>query len=465
MKDNPDNSTAFTSNEKSVVGLITLSAGLIPFLLSAVNVALPAIEESTNANAVLLGWVATSFLLGTASFLLPAARISDLFGRKKLFLFGNAILTVTCALAYFVDSAPELIALRALQGVGASFTLTTGMAILTAAIHKSRRGRALGLTAAAVYIGLSAGPFVGGIMTQRLGWKSIFLLSACAAAVILFVIPAKLKQEWADARGESFDWVGAFLYVVGVGGLGVGGALFESPAGKILATVSLLLLVLFVFLQSRLKQPLFHVRLFSGNRTFTLSSLAALVNYAATFGVSFLLSLYLQNLRGFSPRQAGAFLIVQPVCQAVFSPSAGKLSDRHEPGIIASVGMAVCAAGLGLLALASADSSYPYFVFCLILLGVGFALFSAPNMNAIMSSVEPRFYVAASGTVAIVRLIGQLLSMALITFLLSKIVGNVKLSPESNTDYLVAQQLAFGIFCGICILGIFLSLSRGRVHR
>ena len=220
-----------------------------------------------------------------------------------------------------------------------------------------------------------------------------------------------------------------------------------------------------VWHELRTRYPVFEIRLFRSNRTFTYSSLAALINYAAVFAVSFLLSLYLQYIKGLSPERAGMILICQPIMQALFSPLAGRLSDRIEPSVLASLGMALTAAGLIFLIFLSETTSTAYIVAVLILLGTGFALFSSPNMNAIMSSVEKKFYGVASGTVATMRLVGQMLSMAIATLVFSFMIGKIEITPSTYDLFLSSINLILIISSGMCIVGIYFSMTRGSLRR
>ncbi len=272
-------------------------------------------------------------------------------------------------------------------------------------------------------------------------------------------------NEWADAAGEPMDTIGGFLYGAALILLVYGATLLPSRSAAVMVSAGLMLLVAFIWYELRLKHPVFEVRLFSSNKLFAFSSSAALIHYAATFAVTFLLSLYLQYIKGLSPQAAGTLLVVQPACMAVFSPLAGKISDRVDPGKIASVGMAMTAAGLMVLALMDFDTSFYTIAGTLVMLGIGFALFSSPNMNAIMGAVSPRHYGTASGTVATMRLIGQMVSMALVTVIFSMMIGKTAISPTNYEQFLKSMQFCLVIFTGLCTVGIAFSLFRGSMQR
>jgi MFS family permease len=206
------------------------------------------------------------------------------------------------------------------------------------------------------------------------------------------------------------------------------------------------------------------VRLFIANRTFAFSNLAALINYSATAAVAFLLSLYLQYAKGLSPQSAGLVLMVQPAFQALLSPSAGKLSDRIEPGIIASLGMALTALGLFMLSMLELHTSLCFVALSLSCLGVGFALFSSPNTNAIMSSVSREYYGIASGSLATMRLLGQMTSLALATVLFAFTMGQAQIGPGNLHVFVKSVNTAFIISAILCAIGIYFSYARGKLH-
>jgi MFS family permease len=188
------------------------------------------------------------------------------------------------------------------------------------------------------------------------------------------------------------------------------------------------------------------------------------LNYSATFGVTFLCSLYLQYIKGLSPKEAGLLLLAQPLVMAVLSPFAGRLSDRIEPRIVSSLGMALSTLGLSLCIFLNMQTKTPYFIACLMVLGTGFALFSSPNTNAVMSSVEKRFYGIASATLGTMRLTGQMFSMAVTMLIFALLIGRVQITPEHYPAFLKSMKIAFTCFTGLCFFGIFASLSRGRIR-
>jgi len=450
--------------KRSVLIVVTLGAFLTPFMGSAVNIALPSIGNEFAMDAVLLSWVATSYLLAAAVFLVPFGRIADIYGRKKIFAYGTVIYTISSLLSGVSTSSIMLIFFRILQGIGGAMIFGTGVAILTSVFPVGERGKALGINVAAVYTGLSLGPFLGGILTQHLSWRSIFFINVPLGLMIMALIFWGLKGERAEAKGEKFDFTGSIIYSLTLIAIMYGLSLLPEMWGVWLILIGTLGLLAFIKWELKVKSPILNIGLFRRNTVFAFSNLAALVNYAATFALIFLLSLYLQFIKGFGPQTAGLILIAQPVVQVIFSPLAGRLSDRIEPRIIASIGMALIFVGLILFTFLNEETTVEFILANLILLGFGFALFSSPNTNAVMSSVEKRFYGVASGTLGTMRLIGQTLSMGIAMFLFAVYIGRVQITPDVYPLFLMSVNSAFIIFAVLCFGGIFASLARGKVR-
>jgi EmrB/QacA subfamily drug resistance transporter len=445
---------------------IAILAGFItPFDLSGVTIALPRIGAEFAMDAVALSWIPTAYLLASAVFLVPFGRIADIYGRKKIFITGLSIFTFASLLMVFSISPLMIILFRVVQGMGSALIFGSAVAILTSSTPPQRRGKALGIYTTAVYLGLTLGPFLGGFMTQHLGWRSIFLINVPLGVFTILLITWKLKGEWAEARGEEFDLTGCLLYAVTLVALIYGLSELPTISGATLIIGSLIVLVVFIWWEIRKKTPLLDLRLFRDNRVFAFSNLAALINYGATFSVTFFLSLYLQYIRGFTPDHAGLILVTQPFIQAVFSSHAGRLSDRIDPGRVASVGMALNAAGLFLLAFIDENTSLPFLFFALVILGFGFALFASPNTNAIMGSVTPRFYGVASGALGTMRLVGQMLSMGVAIMIFALVIGRVEITSLYYPAFLSSVRIGFFLFTILCVLGIYPSLARGKVTR
>jgi EmrB/QacA subfamily drug resistance transporter len=450
------------SVRRAALIVASISSFLAPFLGSSVNIALPRIGEEFAMSATLLGWVTTSYLLAAAMFLVPMGKLADIHGRKRVFVYGTSVYTLASLLAAVSPSAPLLIGARVLQGVGSAMIFGTGVAILTSVYPPGERGRALGFNVTATYTGLSLGPFLGGVLTENFGWRSLFLVHVPVGILILAVVFWKLKREWKGAEGEQFDLIGSLIYGLSLIGLMYGLSLLPNPWGLALILPGVLGLGFFAWWETQAKHPVLNVELFLRNTVFAFSNLAALINYSATHSVSFLLSLYLQHLKDLGPQQAGLVLVSQPIMMALFSPFTGRLSDRIAPRIIASIGMVLTGTAFVMLSFVQAATPILYIVASQIVLGLGFALFSSPNMNAIMGAVERRLYGVASATAGTMRLLGQMLSMGVAMLLFALYLGDVEIGPAYYPQFLASVRVAFAISAGLCFAGVLASLARGR---
>ncbi len=451
-------------SKSAVLAIIALSSFITAFMDSSINIAVPSIGRQFSLNAISLSWVSTSYLLAAAVFLVPFGRLADIKGRKKIFVFGTMVFTVSSFLAAISTSALLLISCRILQGIGSAMIFATALAILTSVFSPKERGLVLGMNIAAVYFGLSLGPFIGGLLTQDFGWGSIFLVDVILGLIIVILTFWKLKGEWAEARGEEFDFIGSLIYGFTLTFIIYGLSVLPARWAAWLILAGVLGILAFVKWEMRVTAPILKISLFRNNAAFTFSNLAALINYSATFAVGFLLSLYLQQIKGLSPKNAGLILISNHIVMAILSPFTGRLSDRIEPRIVASIGMTLTFGGLLPFVFLTEETTLQFIVASLIILGTGFGFFSSPNINAIMSSVETRFYGVASATQGTMRLVGHILSMGIVMLVFALYIGRVQITPEYYPLFLKSVRVVFAISAALCFGGIFASLARGKVR-
>ncbi len=436
---------------------------LMPFMMSAVGIALPSIGREFAASARQLGLIETTYVLSASIFLLAMGRLGDIYGRRRIFQCGLAIFTLAGGLLSQAWSVEAMIVMRFLQGIGGAMVMATTIAIVVSVFPPEERGKALGIAVACVYAGISCGPFFGGMLVTALGWRWLFYLTVPLGTLALLISYVKLRGEWAEARGEPFDLRGSLVYGTAILLLIAGASQLEHGQwawGLIIAGT--MGIGFFLVLESRTAYPILDVALLRNNLVFSLSNLAALFNYAATFGVTFFMSLYLQYIKGLTARQAGTVLIMQPIVQAVFSPSCGKLADRYPASRVATVGMGLCAFGLAVAATLGPQTPQTVILSMLFLLGLGFALFSSPNTSVIMGSVPSRYLGVASGLSSTMRTLGMMSSMTIITLIFSLFMGSRAVTVETQPAFLHSMRTALLIFCGLCIVGIFCSLARIR---
>ena len=453
------------NNEKSMrraAIVITVASGmLIPFMGSAVNIVLPLMGKEFTLNTVQMGWVLTAFLLTSAVFLLPFGRLSDIIGRKKMFVTGITTYSiVTTLIVVLPGSAVMLITLRALQGLAASMIFVTGVTILISIFPPSERGKVLGINTACVYLGLSLGPSLGGALAHYFSWRSVFIVTAAMGFFLMFYVPLKLKSEWADAKGEGFDIKGAFFYVLSLSAIFVGFSRIPKTSAFILMPAGLISLVLFIMYENKKPFPILKLDIFRKNKAFTMATTSALINYSATFGVAFLMSLYLQNIKGFTSLHAGEIMLIQPILQTICSLFSGRAADKKDPQTIASIGMAITALGLIMLTLVQEDTSLPYIVTALGVLGTGFGIFSSPNTTAAMNSAEKKYFGVASSLLSTMRLVGQIISMGIAMIVFTLITKETAVTAENSGLFLHSMRVILIISAALCFIGVFLKARK-----
>jgi EmrB/QacA subfamily drug resistance transporter len=448
-------------NTGILLAVVMISSFFNPFMGSAVNIALPSISRDLSMNAVEISWIAMAFLLSAAVFLVPFGKLADILGRRRMLLYGNIFFTIATLICAFSVNGTMLIIARFLQGVGSAMSLSSGMAIIISAFPPEKRGTIIGWNTTAVYVGLSAAPLLGGFLTREFGWHSLFYVNAGAGILVITGIIAGVKAEWAEARNDAFDIVGTLIYMPSMSALMYGFSKLPETSAVYLTAAGFAGLVSFVVWELRQKSPVLDIALFSRNRIFAFSNLAALINYAATFGITFVLSLYLQNVRGLDPLSAGLLLVTQPVMMAVVASISGRLSDRIDSQILSSTGMAIIVAGLVSLVFLKQETGNLYLIVTLFVLGFGFGLFSSPNTNSVMSSVEKKYLGTASATLGTMRLTGQMFSMAIAAMAIHIFIGNSTIA--GNTDlFMGSVRVIFVVFAVLCALGVFASLARGK---
>jgi EmrB/QacA subfamily drug resistance transporter len=449
---------------RAVLLVATIASFIFPFMASTVNIALPSLGKELSLDAVTLGWIATAYLLCSAALLVPFGRIADIYGRRKIFAWGMVIFAVSSFLCGLANSATMLISCRVSQGIGGAMITGTSVALLTTVYPANERGRVLGIIVGAAYVGLSLGPVLGGVLTEHLGWRSIFFLGAILGALALGVVLWKLKGEWTGAKGERFDFPGSVVYVLGLVALVYGFTLLPAMSGGGLIIGGIIGLSAFIWWEMRIRSPILDIGLFRNSRAFTFSNLAALINYSATFAITFFISLYLQYLKEFSPAHAGLILVAMPAVQAIFSPLTGRLSDRIEPRLLASAGMVLNTVGLVLFIFLTEETSLKFIIANLILVGFGYALFVSPNTNAIMSSAPKTAYGVASAVLGTMRQVGIVLSMGIAMLMFALYMGRVEITPEYYLLFQQSMKTSFIIFAVLCFGGIFASLARGKLR-
>ncbi|MEZ5535864.1 MAG: MFS transporter [Thiolinea sp.] len=410
--------------------VISLSWFITALNLSASLVAIPAIARDLHADAVFTSWIPSAFLLSNLIALLPCGKLADLYGRKRLFLYGNVIMLLGSVLAGLSPTIEVLLFSRVIQGAGAAFIFGTGMALISTIYRGHGRGAALGWIVSGVYVGLSVGPWLGGWLTDHFGWHAVFLLPAPMILFGLLLGGWKMKGEWRADDRSPLDIKGSLLLAMWL-------MLFFFSIGKLphwdgwlMALVSLVFLYAFIRHSNHSERPLIRLKLVWENRLFSRYLGASVMMYSSNYGLMFLLGMYFQYNRHLSASDAGKMLLLQAVVQAVLAPLAGRLSDRYQPRILTFSGCIASLVGVAVLLMLNDQSPLYVYGIVLALFGVGFGLFSTPNTSAAMASVSEQRLGIASALLNMGRLMGQMLGTAVVTLLLAWFIGQQKITPD-----------------------------------
>lgn len=453
----------YNQYQRGALMMTVFTAFLTTFVSSGLNLSIPGIETEFATNAVTVGWVITGYTMGSAVFSVPIGKIADAVGRKKVLVIGLTSFLILSLVCTMTRSIGMLITIRVLHGIAAACLFATNNAILISVFPGSKRGQVLGVSVGATYTGLSLGPVIGGMLNSHFGWRSILIVTSVIAAISLFFAVTGCPNDKPDKSEYKPDYAGNLVYMAMIASFLYGfSVLIGGMTGKVLVVVSVVLAFIFAGVEIRTKNPVIKVTMFTQDIVFTLSNIAALLNYAATFAVTYLISIYLQVIMGFSSQAAGLILIAMPIIQAVLAPRMGKLSDRVAPYKLATAGMGFCVIGLGMFAFLSVNTRMFYVVVGLMIMGLGISLFSSPNTNAIMGRVSKEDYAVANSIVSTMRTVGQSFSMAVVNVVVALRLGERALSDATPAELVGTMRMCFIICVVMCAVGTFISLKRAE---
>jgi len=470
----PSQDPALAGRRWALLALTCIGAFMAPLDGSIVAVALPRMGPDLHLSFAASMWVQAAYLLAMAILLIPLGRMADQGDRLRYYLAGIAIFTLGSLTAALSRNGAELVLSRILQGSGGALLSATSTAIVTSIFPPNERGRALGINVMAVYLGLSVGPPLGGLLVDHLGWPWIFLVNLPVGAAAFawgwtLLTPRKPRGRKPEADLAGAALLGAFLVCLIVP------LTFSTEWGWTAPPVWLLLglapvaLAGFLRVEARAAVPLVDLDLLRRNRLFAAANLAALLNYCALYAISVLTAVQLQLVLGHPARITGWIMLGQPLMQALLSPVAGRMSDRIGSRTLATAGMLIVAAGMVLLALIGRHAGIPPVVAALALVGLGMAAFSAPNTSAIMGSVERRQLSVASAFLGTMRVTGQALSVGLLGSIAASRLGpggwSLLLrhagSGAAAGAYARGYQAAMLTGAFLALMGAWASLARG----
>lgn len=459
-------------NKWVVLGITTLAAFMCPLDSSITSVVTPVIANDFKASFTLVALVPLAYLVALSAFMIPFGKLADIHGRKHFFLAGLAVFTIASLFSGVARSMTWLIAFRFIQGLGAALLSSTSAAIITEAFPREQRGTALGINVAAVYIGLTAGPLLGGLIVQYFNWRYIFFINLPIGIISFIAAMAYIENIREVEEKARFNWLGSaslavFLISVifATNALGLSFTLMLIP-------VSIVSIIMFIMSELRSAQPLIGLKLFVKNRMFVSANVTALLNYVGIFAITFLMAFYLIDARNLSPSTAGLILGIMPITMAVLSPLFGKLSDIMGSRFLSSVGMAVISFGLLMLSFVSLTTPVCIIGMIFVVAGIGMAMFSSPNTSAVMGSVEKQHLSMAASVVGTVRSLGQALSITLMAVVVSStaspalmnalITGATGELLQAKSEFVFSMHYTFLIFAAITFTGIFTSLARKK---
>ncbi len=443
--------------ESYVVFVAFITSFFAVFLSNGVIIGVPAIAKDFAMNNVIQNWIPTILFLVVAIFTVPAGQISGKFGVKKSLLAGILIFLIGSIGACLSFSTESFLIFRIVQGAGMAFLNVSAMAMVVHAVKPQNRGKALGFTVTGVYLATSLSPVICGFLVHNLGWRSMFYFVIPFLVLCILLMIVKIPQEWKTYEGQPIDKIGSLLWAFGILTFIYGFTSLVNTQGVILTVIGLIILCIFGAYELRQDSPVFNMNLFK-NKKFTSSNVAALCSYLAIMVVTTILNYHFQYVRGWNAQMAGLILIITPIIMAVMAPNAGKLSDRIHPQKLAAVGIGIAAVALAILTFLDANTPLYIVILAMILQGIGMGLFSSPNMNAIMSSVPPKYAPTASASQATMRTIGQTMSLGLLTLVFAWVMGNLKLAPQYAGMIVQASQTICLICTLACILAVFASL-------
>lgn len=439
-----------------IVGILV--SFLTPFVRSSINLAIPVLATEFDLSAIFLTWISSIYLLVNAILYIPFGRIGDIYGRKRIFQYGLIIFTISSFVSAFSTSGEMFLVFRVFQAIGNAMIFANLNAMISSAFPVNERGKAFGLTSMSVFVGLILGPILGGVVTEIVGWRTLFYMDTVIGIIAAYAI-TRFKYDWIDAEGEKLDILGSFLLGISLIAILYGFSDFTNKYSLFLIIGGIIGISLFYLAEKRAAFPLINLDLFKIKR-FTFGNITAFINYGAFVSVGFILTLYLQYLKGYSPITAGLIVSVQSVMMIIVSPFAGRLSDKIDPGNVSTMGMVLTTIGVALMTLIDFENSLYLGGLSLIIFGSGIGLFYSSNTKMVMSAVDKKYFGVASATLSDMRSMGQIFGMGIVMIIISTILGNVEITPSNYPELILSLKFSLVAIAVLSAVGIFTSLFK-----
>ena len=439
-----------------IVGILV--SFLTPFVRSSINLAIPFLAIEFDLSAVFLTWISTIYLLVNAILYIPFGRVGDIYGRKRIFQYGLIIFTISSFISAFSTSGEMFLFFRIFQAIGNAMIFANLNAMISSAFPVDERGKAFGLTSMSVFVGLILGPILGGVITEIIGWRTLFYFDTLVGLIAAYAI-TRFKYEWIDAEGEKLDILGSFLLGISLIAILYGFSDFTNKYSLFLVIGGIVGILLFYLVEKRAAFPLINLDLFKIKR-FTFGNITAFINYGAFVSVGFILTLYLQYLKGYSPITAGLIVSVQSIVMILISPFAGRLSDKIDPGSVSTGGMVLTTLGVVLMTLITFENALYLGGFSLIVFGAGIGLFYSSNTKMVMSAVDKKYFGVASATLSNMRSMGQIFGMGIVMIVISSFLGNVEIIPSNYPELIISLRISLVAIAVLSAFGILTSIFK-----
>lgn len=412
-----------------VVIIGSLASFMAAYTSNAVTMALPELARVFHLSNILQNWTINIYLLTMAVLSVPFGKYCAQKGLKKSFFYGALIFFLGTIGIILSINTEMLLFFRVIQAIGSSAIFVSSVSMIVKAVPNNQRGKSLGINIASVYIGLSLAPVLGGTLTYNFGWESIFAITLPVSFIVVVLTYLKIKEEWQINTNDPIDITGSIFYAIGISLFMYGFTELHSLTGQIVAGIGVISLIIFIYYELKQKYPLFNVRLYK-NHKFLSSNIASVISYISIFSLSTIINYHFQYILGWNAQMTGLILISMPIMQAIVTPQSGKLSDLINPQKLSALGMGLVT--IAILILTTLNDSTPIYIIIIALMigGVGYGLFSSPNTNTIMSSVPPTETTMASSAVATMRVIGQTISIGILTVIFAFVMGDVTITPS-----------------------------------
>ncbi len=441
---------------------------------SIVNIALPTLTRYFQADLTVINWVVTSYLLMVTGLVVIFGRLADMYGRKRLYIFGLVLFTLSSALCGAAANVWTLVAFRCLQGIGAAAILANGAALVTETFSAAERGRALGMIGSVLAFAVIVGPLLGGFLTDRLGWRSIFYVNV-PIGIAGFILAARVLPGRRRIRTEeSFDLAGALILFAFLSCLLFLSGILSTPGWQVSVLASLLVATIvmgafFLAIEVRVAHALVDLTIFR-KRAFSAAALSSFLSFWAISSISFLLPFYFDRVLLLNPTMSGALLAPVPILLFVIAPLGGYLADRFGVRVVCTTGALINCLGLAWLSTLGLETSRLGVVLRLIPFGLGMGLFQPPNNSAMMGAVPGNRLGIVSGMISALKNLGSMSGVAITSLVLTitqlTVMGRLQtlgISSElaDRQSFVSAVRVMSLLSASICLIVVVTSLLRG----